>query len=292
MSNNEKIVTEKAAKKGVPLGIEIAGYIFAFVLSICIVVLAMSIIIRSALSTDVLLSCIPANYYESLRQDILTQTEDYTLPTGIDPSVLSDVFTEEQVKKDVIFCITNADPGGSSLDTSALEAHILSNVEDFFASQNVEIDEDALGDLNAYSKEIIDIYKRSVKLPGIDYITRIRAKFAQIMIYILIVTLLLGLACTILCLKLIPGMKRGLRYITEAIGGAGLMLIVFPVIMLIDRFYEHLNIRPVYFADTIASYVRSGLVKFVIVGGVMVIVYIVLSAILFTTKNKTGRDGK
>ena len=289
MTSNEKTVTENAvtentAKKGTPIGIKIAGYIFAFVLSVCIVILATSIIVRSMLSTDALLSCIPTYYYSSLKADVQSQCEDYTLPTGIDPSVLSDVFSEEQVKKDVIFCITNAAPGSAKLDTSEMEAHILSNVEDFFVGQGVEVDEAVSGDLDAYAKEISDIYKRSVKLPGIDYITRIRTKFGQIMIYILIVTLLLGLACAILCLKLIPSIKRGFRYVTEAIGGAGLMMIALPLIMLIDRFYEHLNIRPDYFADTIASYVRNGLIKFILTGVVMLVIYIVCSIVLFLKK--------
>lgn len=284
MTSNEKTVTENNAKKGTPIGIKIAGYIFAFVLSVCIVIFASSLIVRSALSTNALLSCVPSYYYSSLKDDILIQCEDYTLPTGIDPSVLSDVFTEEQVKNDVIFSITNSDPGSTTLDTSELEAHILSNVEKFFAEQDVEIDESALGNLDDYAKEISDIYKRSVKLPGIDYITRIRTKFGQIMIYILIVTLLLGMACAILCLKLIPSIKRGFRYVTEAIGGAGLMMIALPLIMLINRFYEHLNIRPDYFADTIASYVRNGLIKFILTGVVMLVIYIVCSIVLFLKK--------
>ena len=284
MTSNEKTVTENNAKKGTPIGIKIAGYIFAFVLSVCIVIFASSLIVRSALSTKALLSCVPPYYYSSLKDDILIQCEDYTLPTGIDSSVLSDVFTEEQVKNDVIFSITNSNPGSTTLVTSELEAHILSNVEKFFAEQDVEIDESALGNLDDYAKEISDIYKRSVKLPGIDYITRIRTKFGQIMIYILIVTLLLGLACAILCLKLIPSIKRGFRYVTEAIGGAGLMMIALPLFMLINRFYEHLNIRPDYFADTIASYVRNGLIKFILTGVVMLVIYIVCSIVLFLKK--------
>ena len=285
----EGIPAEKempAKKPGTPIGIKVAGYVFAFILSLCIFVLTLSLICKYTLSTKALLACIPDNYYSSLCGDILEQAQDYTLPTGIDPSVLSDVFTAEQVEKDVKFCIMNSDPKNNNLDTSAMEAQILANVQNFFSSQDVEINEEEMGDLNEYGKEITDIYRRSVKLPGIDYIVRARDGFSQILVYVLIVTLLLGVASAILCLKLVPNSIRGVRYVTEAVGGAGLLTLIVPLVMLLNRFYEHLNISPAYFANAIAAYIRGALVKCVVAGAVMVLIYAAMTVYIFTRKKK------
>ena len=106
-----------------------------------------------------------------LSENVYNAAVDYTMPTGVDVSVLDGVFTEDTIREDVKSYVMNAfDDNSYEVDTSKIYASLKENVDAFLREQGIDpTTEDKAVD--EYVKAICNIYKDRVKLPGLNYLT-------------------------------------------------------------------------------------------------------------------------
>ena len=225
---------------------QFVSILFSFLLSILLVLLSILVILRIAASESSIQKIAnDKTYHGIILGDIQNSAHDYTLPTGIDPAVLEDVFEETEVSRDVKIAISNAFAGivDTEPDTSELEKRIKAKVTEFYendSEQLVNVDMDSV--VQAYARDIAEIYTNGVKIIGIEYVYKASTFLSR---YAPVAIMLVALLCGVLammCVRMHHYPHRGLRYVAYATGSAALSVFAGPFALYVSRIYTKLNI--------------------------------------------------
>lgn len=292
----------------------VLSFLFSFLLSVTLLLISTVCVVRSTLSEGYTKSCLSSGYYTGLKENVEESAEDYTLPTGIDPSVTENIFDVDSIKNDMESYITGTFKIRQyNIDTSSQEALLRENVIRFLESEgaptepvnpeesDIELDEESVSAYNnaveetnlavdEYVKEIMSIYQKRIKLPGLDYIVKIGNEYNKYFPFLLVISILLSLLFGFICIKIHRLPHRGLRYMVYAFGGGFLMTFLAPFVVFASRIYNRLNVDPPYFRDFMAAYIKGALAQFMIVSQIWLLVAIVLLVIVAVLRKKSLRS--
>jgi len=323
-AKKEKLTAGKIAKTA-------AEYFLALLVCLLLFGFTIVLIAKSTLSVNYTISRLPKTYTYRLFNEIDTSVRDYTLPTGLDPSVLDGAVTQEQLDIDFNSCVRNPYPAsGFSLDTSGIEEKLNHNVINYLedkvrkeAEETQDVDaplakvpvngtgeeeteeeysigvlnedgtvtlhEDTLKAVDEYVHEIGDLYRKNVRLPGLDYLAGIGNEFDSKFIFFLIAPILAAVICGFLMIRLQMDAKKSLRYFSFATGGVAMMNVIGPVFVLIQGFYRRLGITPDYFNEFMVSYINGILLQFLVTAGVWLVITVCLALAAVGIERKSGR---
>ena len=172
--------SEKSSSKRI--GRTILSCIFSFMVAISLFVFSTVCTVRIVLSESFLESCITDSYYTGVKEDVETDAWDYTIPTGIDPSVTEGLFNEAMIRLDLESYISSTFKIRQyTINTSSQEEVLREKVMAFLetegtptetvnpADSEVELDEESVNTYNEaveatksavddYVNDIMDIY--------------------------------------------------------------------------------------------------------------------------------------
>ena len=243
-------------------------YFMALLLCLALFLLSVVLIARGILTNKYTISRLPKTYCANLYKDIQNSLSDYTIPTGLDVSVLDGVISEEQVEIDFNSVIRNSHPGdGYTLDTSTLEGKLNLNVTNFL-EQNSVIDEESSAAVDKYVKEIGELYRKNIRLPGLDYIARLSEEYESKFFIFLIAVLFVAVFFAFILVMLQRKPTKSLRFFSYAAGGVAAMMLIGPLVAMISGVYRHLGITPAYFNEYMVSYADGIMLRFVVVAAV------------------------
>lgn len=244
------------------------GYIMALFLCLALFLLTAVVVAKTVLTNKYTVSRLPKTYCASLYADIQNSLNDYTIPTGLDLSVLDGVISEEQVEIDFNSVIRNSHPGdGYTLDTSTLEEKLNLNVTNFL-EQNSAIDEESSEAVDKYVREIGELYRKNIRLPGLDYIARLSEEFESKFFIFLIAVLFIAVLFAFILVMVQRRPTKSLRFFSYATGGVAAMMLIGPLVAMISGFYKHLGITPDYFNAYMVSYADGIMIRFMVVAAV------------------------
>ena len=227
------------------------SYIFAFFLSLALLGAMVLVTLRVGLMTPGgLASALDQRYYELVLDYAKSEARHYTLPTGINPSVLDDVFTYDEVERDAKGIIVGEiDGSGYKPNTKALRERVVKNVSASFATDGVAVGEGSTADeiIKGYADDIVNKYVESIKLPGLDAIVQVRSLYLQYFPVALVCVLAFAVVMCLIIFRLHSYPHRSLRFVAYAFGGAALMGFVLPCVGLMSGFFTSLVVRPEYF---------------------------------------------
>lgn len=239
------------------------------------------------------LSVLDDDYYQYVYNYANEQALYYTLPTGYDEAVVNDIFTVSEVRSDVRDTVNAAFHGTTftPIDTT-IHQRIIDNVSAIYARDGVEFNDEAKGYAETYADEIVEIYRKAVKMPGIEQLGALRSRF---MLYILIAMAGLALLILILSIALVGTRHykhRGLRYVAYATGGASLMTFIAPAALLASGVYKGLNLSPQFFYHFGVSLIERLAHLCLIGSGVCLVVTVVLIVQIAKMRNKLVKRHK
>lgn len=253
--------------------------IFSFFLSICITLVVVLGTARLGLfSLQGFLAIFDDTYFES----VLTYTNEritaYTYPTGIDPHVVDDVVTREDVERDVTGMVRAAFEGAEyEPDLSEIESRLTANVLTFLVEGNAEVSGKSGEIVTTYVDEIKDIYLDVVRLPALDSIAKVRSTYVGSLTIALAISLALAVVLTIGIRGLHHFLHRSLRFVAYATGGASLMCLVGPLIVYLSKAYEGLILKPHYLYHFGITAITRTLVTVIVCGAVLAAVTFLLT---------------
>ena len=162
------------------------------------------------------------NYETKVYEEIKNQMNHYLSQSGLEESVFDNIVTEEKVKEDILSNLTSLyENKESSIDTTSITNKLEENIENYLASQNIEVKD--MESLNAFVKQIGSIYEEELDLYGMF------PKFKKIMsplskaINIIMIINILVLLVTLILIKAI--LKRKIGSIPFFVVGGLLFLI-------------------------------------------------------------------
>ena len=263
---------------------DVISAIFAFFLSLTL----MFIMVLTALRVGVMTSAgfnalLGEEYYDYALEYVETQAKYYTMPTGIDPTVLNNVFSRDELKESVQGSIAGAfDGSGYAINSTAMCSRLETNVRNAFANEGVNTSEGGAAEeiVKSYVKDIDDLYKSVVKMPGLDVIAQIRNTFLRYYLIGVIVLCVLALVFTVLIMRLHHHPHRALRFVAYAAGGAALLGFVVPCIVYVSGFYKGLSLTPQYFyhfgVSLVSHTLRSCMISSVFPLVLMVVLIVII----------------
>lgn len=258
----------------------LVSLLFSFLISILLVLLLVLVILRISLSESNLQKLAADKTYQGIiLGDIQNSAHDYTLPTGIDPSILEGVFEATEVSRDVKIAISNAFAGikDSEPDTSELKNRIVTRATAFYAQsdeQLAEVDMEAV--VKAYANDIAEIYTNGLKIIGIEYVNTINSYLTRYSpVAMLLVALLIGVLA-MMCVRMHHYPHRGLRFVAYATGAAALSVFAGPCALYVSGIYTRINISYHSLYYILTAFISHFLFMFFAAAAVLLVVTVVL----------------
>ena len=289
----------------------VLSFLFAFLLAFALFAFSLIITVGYSLSRGYVNHCLDRSYVDGLTLTITDDIEDYTLPTGIDLTVTKDLFTQEKIEKDMRSYIESTFKiRQSTIDTTEQEEQLRQNVIAFLKESGsptemvnpeeseVELDQESVDAYNAaveethaaveeYVSDIMEIYRKDIRITGLDYIVKTGNDFHKYYPYLIAILVLFALLNGFFCVKVHSLPHRGLRYLVYAFCGGALMSFAAPFALLVSGILNRLTIQPLYFRDFIARYAKGAAWQMILFAGLWFLCAFIVLAIVSSLRKKS-----
>lgn len=273
---------------------KIISFVLAFLLSLSLLgVTALGCVKNGLFSTRTILSLMDEEYCTAVRKETEDALSDYTIPTGIDTSVVEGVVTVSDVTTDVKGYIYAAFAGNEyTPNTTLMDERIKANVVKFFEENSAELDDDTEDIIDTFIAELDAVYTRSIELRIINAVIKANQVFSRFYMPSLIALLILSLILGILCVRIHHYAHRGMRYVAYAVGGTALMSLIFPTILLASGKYKNLMFEPEHFYRLAVNYVKGFLMQFVWAAAIWLVAMMLLNIIVYLLRTEKIKSEK
>lgn len=232
-------------------------------------------------------------YYAGVTNEILDLAEDYTLPTGMDLTVLDGILDGEIVSRDVNGYISAAFSGTVyTPDLESFAGTLTDNVHQFFEREGMEESDDREEQVREYVESIEAIYLETVKMPLLDYLMQAKNLYGKLLAPGFGILGFLAVLLVILILRMHHYLHRGLRYVAYAFGGASLMAGILPAAAYLSGFYYRIHLEPEYFYRFAMQYVDTLLEFCLYMSGLWLAAMISCLALIWTLKRRLKAQQK
>ena len=265
--------------------------LFSFLLSLLLVLTSILVIVRIAVSESVITRLVlNEEYYGILLENIETQAQDYTIPTGIDTSVPTGLLDTKEIAYDLMnyvhytFNSTPYEP-----NKAPLQKRVNARATEYYEKLG-EIDEETAAVIDAYAEDIADIYANSITIAGFSYICEIESFLTRLFP----VFLFFAAAGIFLLVRLFIRLQyyphKGLRFAAYASGGAALILLAGPLAFYLSKVYTKINLAsyPLYYLAT--SLIENTVILFFIAAGILAVVTVALIVVVVRLKKLLSKS--
>lgn len=142
---------------------ELISYILAFILMIILTsITILNIASKTILDKQYLLTKIEANdYYKKLDENIEDGFGEYIQQSGLDEEVLENLYTEEDIKKDVEIIINNLyENTNDKIDTDKIKTKLKENINIFLKTTKLDAKQSEA--INEFTNKIAEKYENEI----------------------------------------------------------------------------------------------------------------------------------
>lgn len=228
-----------------------------------------------------------SNYFQSIHASIMNNVESVILPTGLELSVVNDVITMDMVYINSKNTIEGALKGRTVLpDTKAVKNKLRDNILDQVKDKGIVFGEEQQEGMELLSEAVVHEYVRMLDFPFIDYYVKYKGLYLKV-VRVAIPTLLLLICMIILLLIKIHRYKhQGIRYAAYSMLASSIMISIVPIILLLTKAYQKINVAPRYFYDFMIGYIKWDISVFVYIGSLGMALFVGLLLIIAIMKKK------
>ena len=251
----------------------VLGYLCNFLLAILVFLLVFCLIIKNNIyNKDKLFTVLENNnYYENVSKVILDEMENYMVSSGLPESILNDIYSKDDIRRDVNNYIDNLFIGKFvQFNDEELVKKINFNIDNYLNEHNLKINDELA--LNMFVKDLVKIYDNNINLYNLvnNYIPLFAKvnKILNIAIYIIIAAIVI-LAISLFILKN--------KYIGSSLSASGIILLFIKLLIL-----DPLNIKSVLIISTEFSNIMTVIYKniesnIIIIGIILFIIGLLVS---------------
>ncbi len=273
---------------------KIISFVLAFLLSLSLLgITALGCFKNGLFSTRTILDLMDEEYCSAVRKETEDALSDYTIPTGIDTSVVEGVVTVSDVTTDVKGYIYAAFAGNEyTPNTTLMDERIKANVVKFFEENSAELDDDTEDIIDTFIDELDLVYTRGIELRVISAVVQANEVFSGFYMPALIALIILSFILGTLCVKIHHYPHRGMRYVVYAVGSTALMSAIFPTMLLASGRYKNLMFEPEHFYKLAVNYIRGFLMQFIWAAGIWLFVMALMILIVYLLRTEKLKSEK
>lgn len=260
---------------------KITSWLVAFISSVALVGLCILGILHFTLFNEqfMMQAAKKANYSQTITNEINTSITDLGRASNIPPAILKDSVSKEDVSENINHYIQAIYQNKTFelVGEDQLKTTLDRKIQAYAQQKGLTIDASSQEAIDNLKQQAVTRYQQYIEIPYLlTYGSKIMAYSKQLNLFI-------GLCAIAFILLLLSGihffsrlLHRRLRYVASIIGGAGLMLIVLPAILLISRYIQRLAINSKALYDFITTYLTSFTLTFIYWGIGCLVIYGIL----------------
>lgn len=247
-------------------------FLFAFLilLTVRITLFSENYIVKQAAKAD---------YYSELTKEINRQVENSALGSNIPVGVLKHSISETLVKTDVNTYLEAMYKSGSKYAISneqKIHDAVFQTITEYMKEKNIQTTQESEQAVNGLAENAVKIYKGYIELPFlVSYGRKVMNFKSKLVIFMGICGILWVLLSFFLYTSLRGYFHRLLRFWAYICVGSGLMMVVFPIVILLQGSLKKLGIQSKAMYDFIQTYLSSFLWLFIIIGIIAITVGII-----------------
>lgn len=237
----------------------VISYVLSFILALFLTLFTVCLTTMNCLfSEGFFCDVMQEDYYRAVLNEIVTEAEDYTIPVGLDMSVLEGVFTINDVRRDINGNITAAFRGYDyQPNLEEANVRLYANAAADITENKVLVEGSMEDVINAYIADIDEFYLDKVQIPGMSLIEYARKYVKSGVTAALIILFVLSFALTATLIKLYHYPHQGMRFVVYATGGCAIMMFVVPFHLYLSKVYAHVLVTPEYFYVFVSNYFKQ-----------------------------------
>lgn len=266
----------------------IVSYVLSFVLSLIFLLGSALVAVEIGFfNQNSFVGLVDRNYYAAVHEGLVREMRSYTIPTGIDPSVVEDVIGVEEVMSDMNGCMYSIFEGSEySPDLTRMDEKLKSNVKASFEGLELENPDEII---DAYLEDINNIYMAGIKMPVLNYIVRAKTVYDRYLVPALILLLGISLVISTVLVMMYHRRYMGLRFVAYSCGAAAVMSFCVPFAILVKASYKNLLFTPAHFYNLMINYIRNALMTCIWVAAFWVLITVLLAMAVGTMHKRKAR---
>ena len=266
----------------------VLSYIMAFLLMLSLMCISLLSLGKYSMlsSHGIMHTCDRIKYYEDICDEMGSEAYYRAIPYGIEKKCLKGVFTEEQVRADML-TVVNAQilDNKTVVKTDAIRQKIFENVTKY----NGELNETQKQSLQKYITEVEKMYQKKMVIPGMDYIAKAIRLFSTMALIGMPVAVLIAIVCIFLLVSMRKYAYHGMRFVAYGILGAGTTLVTVFAALISNGFIYRFNISNAYMRKFFTYYIGHEMLMQVFAGIGMILAGAILIYVIFRQKFRYAR---
>ena len=259
----------------------ILGYLLGFVCSLIVSLLTILVILKFTIyNSSYVYNLVNKNdYYNKVSLDIREEMENYMVSSGFLESILDDIYTIDDVKKDINNYLDDLYLGQkTNVDKEKIESKLNDNIDKYLKESNLSvINED---DIKSFVSDISSIYEKEVTLyHTFDSFLSSFAKINKLINIGIIVSVVLVIVLFVVILKGLKTISIGSSFIAASLI---LIFIRFVIVEKVD--IENILLITENFSD-ILQIILLNIRKLLLISGIILAV-LGFAIIVSTSYNK------
>lgn len=230
------------------------------------------------------------NYYSQMYDEYSQAVEYLADPAGIDAGIMSSVMTKEQMQQDIINTVYSAynykGAAGFNIDQKAIQNKFFSKLSDFAVSHGYTVEGELKTNLEYVSSCAETTYETYAKFPFINYLGGFSIQLKKVFGIGLVFSMVVVFVLLIALYFSSEWKHRATRAVIYALSGAGLMLIMGPMVLLLSNKIKYLSITTKSIYDFAVGYAQKVLSMFIVSGIAFLIVAVLAYVFIYRHQYK------
>ena len=267
----------------------IISVIYSFLLTVCLSIILLAVALRFGFfDKGMTLNKInESDYYNSVYAELMDNLDTIVDSKGVNKSVLTDVITDKRVyingKQFIENSLNNED---TKVEVDNIDKELLAAMETYYKEHNIKIDSNIKADMDATISAINSEYIRMIRFQFVDYIRQYKNDIYSVFKWLLPLVSVIGVILIILLILVHKYPHRGVRFIGLSFVSSGLLCMLMPLYLLVEKTYQNISTGPKYYIQFLQEYVQWSLSSFVYTGALAIMISIILFVVMQMMKNR------
>lgn len=228
------------------------------------------------------------DYYSSVEETFYQNAADLTTPIGLPESLVENIVDSKLVYEDVRGYVRASIQGETyKFHTDELEQNLTGNVNRYFESEGLVMNEEQQNTVPEYAKMISEQYEEDLKLPFIKYFHSMERNFKKVMMVVLPGVAFLAIFIITMLWRMYRWKHRAIRFMIYATFASAGMVAIPSVLALISGFYKKINISTEYVYYAFVRYINNGFMVFLYLAAGWLVISLGLLMLIKYLKNNS-----
>jgi len=160
----------------------IVKVLFQFAISISLTIIVLLLIVNNTIIKEdyILVQLDKHQFYDKFSQSIQDEILNYTVQSGLEEDVLTNLFTQEKVEitfKNMLHAFYSNEP--ITIDSTEFRTNLKTNIENYLTQNNIAIADETT--LNQLIDQIVNVYVEEYQFSGL--FTKFESQFNKLIVY-------------------------------------------------------------------------------------------------------------